>query len=94
MNTASTQPLLTHFVMHGERAVMGSYLKQKRGHSRRVAVVRTICDSVAANIDTKTLREDLTVTCPKCMVMKDVWLSQPKRKPLTVRRARMLRRSL
>ncbi len=37
------------------------------------------------------LRESAVVDCPKCMVIKDAWLSLPKRKPLTVRRWRALR---
>ena len=84
----------SHFVAHGERRVMKQYAKQKRGHARRLWVVRAICGHVVANLDTLTLRESNTVSCATCMVMKDAWLTMPKRKPLTNRRANALRRSL
>ena len=83
---------LTHFVVHGERAK--NYRKMNLpGYSRKVKPVRTVCGDVAAALDAKALRQEAEVTCPQCMVIKDTWLSQPKRKPLTIRRARQLRRS-
>lgn len=73
---------------------MHRFKKQKRGHTRRVFVVRAICGRVVGNVDTVALRESNTVACEMCMVMKDAWLQLPKRKPLTVRRAAQLIRTL
>lgn len=39
------------------------------------------------------LREDRTVTCPGCMVLKDAWLERGQ-KPLTIRRLRALKAEL
>ena len=43
---------------------------------------------------TLELRAGAVVTCPVCMVIKDAWLDLPKRKPLTLRRAREFVKSL
>lgn len=83
-----------HFFAHGGRVVMRHFQKQKRGHARRVFVVRAICGRVVGNVDTVALRESNVVACEMCMVMKDAWLQLPKRKPLTVRRAAQLIRNM
>jgi hypothetical protein len=39
---------------------------------------------------TLELREKAVVTCPTCLVIKDLWLTEGTLKPLTIRRARAL----
>ncbi len=55
---------------------------------------RAICGARGAHLvswaDSFELREAAVVACERCMVVKDFWLSMPKRKPLTVRRWRPL----
>lgn len=76
-----------HFRVHGDAdAGFGS-------------VVRVICRNYPGGItgrslflqrNTLELRADAVVSCPACMVLKDCWLEQPKRKPITIRRRAML----
>lgn len=45
--------------------------------------------------ETRELRESAVVSCPECMVIKDLWLERMQpRKPLTIRRARAFLRGL
>ncbi len=54
---------------------------------------RTLCEFFVPLARGRHLREATVVTCERCMVVKDAWLEQPRRKPLTVRRLRILMRA-
>lgn len=74
----------SHFRLHGyEKA---DRVTTQRGNGKPRPAARTICDKWTKKSNTKELRLDATVDCINCMVIKDVWLDQEKRRPLTVRR--------
>jgi hypothetical protein len=81
----------THYAVHENRQWRKMRLP---GFSRKVKPARTICMKVCADADARAFAIDVMVTCPDCLVLRDEILSQPKRKPLTIRRARELFRAL
>ncbi len=80
----------THFLTHEAKRYVGKIATPTGIGSRRVYVKRALCQAFVAESDGRALRESAVVTCQRCMVAKDAWLEMPKRKPLTVRRLRVL----
>ncbi len=56
--------------------------------------VRTVCGAYVAVERTLELRETAISDCIACLMVKDAWLLEEKRKPLTVRRGHALWRKM
>lgn len=82
--------MTTHFRIHDERR----WKRKHEGGVRKVWTRWALCEKGVPDEDTYVLRADVNVECGACMVVKDAWLEQPRRKPLTLRRLRALVRGL
>jgi len=86
--------LTTHFVLHADKVLYRANDPGKYGRAGEVLVRRTICGGYVHPNEGYALRKDVQVTCEKCAAIQQAWLAQSKRKPLTLRRADVLRTTM